>query len=565
MSDRTFAKPDFRLLFEQSSGQFLVVDPGLRIVAASDAYLHAARVSREDIIGRHISGVIPGKPDDRPTNSAPRPSEASAANLKREQETVTRTAELSAANARLSAEIAERKRAQEALHESRAKLEAAIESMTDAVFISDAQGRFVDFNQAFVTFHRFETREECLKTLAEYPDILEVYAPDGVLAPLEGWVVSRALRGEVATDQEYTLRRKDTGETWVGSYSLAPIRNGNGDIVGSVVVGRDVTDQKRAQEALKESEERYRRVVQNTTAVILRIGTDGVIRFANDRALDIFGYSADELIGRHVVGAIVAEQESTGRDLTEMVRQVLDNPDGFHSNVNENMRKNGVRVWMEWTNSGIYDADGQLIEFLAVGIDVTALKEAERQIRAAEESRLEFYRRTIEVATGGKLVITAAAEIARMAGPAVASWELSSPGDLAQIRSAVEQRARAADMDCTKIGHFVISVGEAATNAIKHAGGGCVTMHRADASVIAVVSDRGPGIPALVLPDVALRPGYSTAGTLGMGYKMMIRFSDKVWLATGPGGTTVAVEVALQAAEAEPDVDALIMHAGGLL
>jgi anti-sigma regulatory factor (Ser/Thr protein kinase) len=63
------------------------------------------------------------------------------------------------------------------------------------------------------------------------------------------------------------------------------------------------------------------------------------------------------------------------------------------------------------------------------------------------------------------------------------------------------------------------------------------------------MSDHGPGIPALTLPDVALRRGYSTAGTLGMGYKIMISFVDKVYLATGPKGTTVAVEMKLQPEE----------------
>jgi hypothetical protein len=47
--------------------------------------------------------------------------------------------------------------------------------MTDAVFISDAQGRFVIFNEAFTTFHRFSSREQTLNSLEDYPAILEVF------------------------------------------------------------------------------------------------------------------------------------------------------------------------------------------------------------------------------------------------------------------------------------------------------------------------------------------------------------------------------------------------------
>ncbi len=161
---------------------------------------------------------------------------------------------------------AERAAAAEALQEGRAKLEAALASMTDAVFISDVQGRFIDFNDAFATFHKFRDKDECAKTFAEYPDILDVFMPDGTLAPLDMWAVPRALRGETVTNAEYTLRRKDTGETWVGSYSFGPIRDKDGAIVGSVVIGRDITELKRAEEELRRSRDELEMRVQERTA-----------------------------------------------------------------------------------------------------------------------------------------------------------------------------------------------------------------------------------------------------------------------------------------------------------
>ncbi|NTU59587.1 MAG: PAS domain S-box protein [Deltaproteobacteria bacterium] len=155
-------------------------------------------------------------------------------------------------------DVTRRRRAEEALRESRAKLAAALASMTDAVFISDAQGHFLDFNEAFATFHRFPSREACLKTFAEYPELFEVYFPDGSPAPVDAWAVCRALRGETVSNAEYSLRRRDTGETWVGSYNFSPIRDKGGAIVGSVVVARDVTDQKRAEAEKEQIEVRLR-------------------------------------------------------------------------------------------------------------------------------------------------------------------------------------------------------------------------------------------------------------------------------------------------------------------
>ncbi|HEY3664009.1 MAG TPA: PAS domain S-box protein [Chthoniobacterales bacterium] len=145
-------------------------------------------------------------------------------------------------------DITDRRKTEAAARESREKLAAALASMTDAVFISDADGRFVEFNDAFVTFHRFRSREECLTHLSAYPEILEVSLPDGTVAPLEEWAIPRALEGETAVNAEYSLRRKDTGETWVGSYSFAPIRDPAGTIVGSVVVARDISEHKKLEQ-----------------------------------------------------------------------------------------------------------------------------------------------------------------------------------------------------------------------------------------------------------------------------------------------------------------------------
>ena len=148
-------------------------------------------------------------------------------------------------------DITETRQAKEALQKSRATLAAAIESMTDAVFISDVNGNFVEYNEAFAGFHKFKDKASCKKTLTEYPEFLDVYLPDGTLAPLDMWAVPRALRGETVTNAEYILRRKDTGESWVGSYSFAPIRDQDGNITGSVVVGRDITDRKYAENVVK--------------------------------------------------------------------------------------------------------------------------------------------------------------------------------------------------------------------------------------------------------------------------------------------------------------------------
>jgi PAS domain S-box-containing protein len=162
-------------------------------------------------------------------------------------------------------DVTERRKVEQELHNSWAKLDAAFECMTDAVFISDQEGNFINYNNAFATYHRFRDKAECLKTLAEYPDILEVCMDSGELASLDRWAVPRALRGETVTDAEYMLKRKDTGETWVGSYNFAPIRDKDGAITGSVVIGRDITERKRTEEEIRKLNEELELKVQERT------------------------------------------------------------------------------------------------------------------------------------------------------------------------------------------------------------------------------------------------------------------------------------------------------------
>lgn len=149
-----------------------------------------------------------------------------------------------------ASDVTQRKQAELDLSAAKSRLEAALAAMMDAVFISDRDGCCVHFNEAFATFYRFRNQEECAKALHEFPAFLDIFLPDGEPAALDQWVVRRALRGETAQKVEYELRRKDTGERWIGSYNFAPIRNSEGEIMGAMVVCRDVTEERGISSAL---------------------------------------------------------------------------------------------------------------------------------------------------------------------------------------------------------------------------------------------------------------------------------------------------------------------------
>jgi PAS domain S-box-containing protein len=270
-------------------------------------------------------------------------------------------------------DITDRKRAEEQLRQAEKKSRLLIKHAPGMVYEIDFhRPAFKSVNDAVCDFLGY-TREELL---AMNPfDLL-----DDAGKALFRDRIRRKLAGETVPDSvEYKSKTKDGREVYGVLNMTFTYKDGNPE--GAVVVAHDITDRKRAEEALRESEDRSRSVIEKTTAIILRIDPAGIITFANRRALDFFGYSAEELIGKHAVGTVVPPRESSGRDLAKMVDQIAADPDAFHTNANENMCRDGRRVWLEWTNSGIYGPDGKLKEFLSVGIDATARRQAEEALQ----------------------------------------------------------------------------------------------------------------------------------------------------------------------------------------
>ena len=142
----------------------------------------------------------------------------------------------------------------------------------------------------------------------------------------------------------------------------------------------EIEERIEAETKLAESEQKYRNLVEDANSIILELDTIGTITFINEYGLQFFGYAAGELIGRNLMGTIVPEVESTGRDLRLLIEDLLSTPDHYQKNVNENVTKNGQRVWVSWSNRAITDSDGRIIGNRAIGNDITALKNAEAEI-----------------------------------------------------------------------------------------------------------------------------------------------------------------------------------------
>jgi PAS domain S-box-containing protein len=133
--------------------------------------------------------------------------------------------------------------------------------------------------------------------------------------------------------------------------------------------------------ALKLSEQRYRELLTHANVIILRLAPDGTVSYFNEFAEHFFGYTAAEIVGRHVVGTIVPPTESdTGRDLARMIAAMLEQPETFAANENENMTRDGRRVIIQWSNRVILDSGGKPAGLLCIGHDVTEKRQVDREL-----------------------------------------------------------------------------------------------------------------------------------------------------------------------------------------
>jgi len=206
--------------------------------------------------------------------------------------------------------------------------------------------------------------------------------PDDLQADLEN--MERLRRGEVPSfHMEKRYYRKDGSIVWVGLTCVRLWETGSPELEHLAMV-EDITERKRADDRLAESERKYRELVEQASSIILRWDAAGRITFLNEYGQRFFGYSAGEILGRHVVGTIVPETERSGRDLRALMERICVEPEAFEQNINENQRRDGERVFVAWTNTVVRDERGEMVEIVSIGRDVTAHRQAEEALRASE-------------------------------------------------------------------------------------------------------------------------------------------------------------------------------------
>lgn len=304
---------------------------------------------------------------------------------------------------------------------------------------------------------------------------------------------------------------------------------------------------------LAQQREDYETIYDTVPAIILYLDRRHRVVRANKATSDALRLPVDQILGRTLLELFPKEGKKILTDHAEVIATGTPK----RGVVEHVTLPDGETRWLRTDMLPYRDREGHVSGVIVFALDITERMIAEQRRKELEEHQHEFYKRTILAATQGKLVIADRQEIDYIVGPPIETWVLTEARELATIRQHVTSIAESIGMDESRLYDLLLCVGEAGTNAVKHGGGGTVSIHKSADGLIVVVSDRGPGIETLVLPEATLRMGYSTANSLGMGYKAIISIADRVYLATGPAGTTVAFDVKSKKEEALIDARSL--------
>jgi PAS domain S-box-containing protein len=276
--------------------------------------------------------------------------------------------ELHQKNQALQRQIEERTQLAQALAESKSRYRSILNHLPDVVCCYGADGTITFANQSCCEYFNRPLAtllgSNFLTLIPESHRQLESSAPPST-------------NGSVTYRHQTT--RPDGQIRWV-QWTDCAVYDDDGHLLEFHSIGRDITGQIQAEDTLRESEARYRAIVETQTELITRFTPDTVLLFVNEAVCRLFGWQREELIGRRWTDFIHPDYPAA--TLQRVAHLTPEQP--LFKMEQQNRAQDGNLYWIEWVNQGIFDGQGSLIEVQSTGRNITARKWAEAALRKRE-------------------------------------------------------------------------------------------------------------------------------------------------------------------------------------
>ncbi|MBC7869588.1 MAG: PAS domain S-box protein, partial [Chitinophagaceae bacterium] len=283
-------------------------------------------------------------------------------------------------------DVTERKKAEDALRTERNLLHMLMENIPDTIYFKDSDSRFTRVNQA-----------ECHLLGVDNPDDMigkmdsDFQAPD-LAALFYAEEQQLFTTGEPIIDRIEYNPMPDGTPRWLSATKM-PIKDEKGHVIGLVGISRNITERKLVEDALRESEQRYRLLAENTNDLVTLQDTKGIFLYVSPSFERLMGYSSEELNGPkrgtfvdsefHPVILHASQRVIKGETVTRLEYRAY--------------KKTGEAVWLEANVVPIWDVQGQVRQLLSSTRDVTinkrmqqTLLENSRRFRALIENSYDL-------------------------------------------------------------------------------------------------------------------------------------------------------------------------------
>lgn len=268
-------------------------------------------------------------------------------------------------------DISERKNAEAALKESEEKFRTLFDTMPNGYYRSTHDGYFVDANPAFIKMLGYENLEE-LKKLHIPTDLY--------VKTIEREEILNRNPEFVSNVETYRLKRKDGSVIWVED-NARYIKDENGNVIYNEGICKDITDRKKAEDALRESEQLFNTLAQVSPVGIFRTRPDGYTTYVNPKWVRLSGISADKAMGNGWLDAVHPDDREKikgGWDLAIKENDVSVAEYRF-------LRPNGNIIWVMGQAIPEFDAFNNIVGYVGTITDITERKLAEEALRESEE------------------------------------------------------------------------------------------------------------------------------------------------------------------------------------
>ncbi|MDD3399073.1 MAG: PAS domain S-box protein [Candidatus Methanomethylophilaceae archaeon] len=263
----------------------------------------------------------------------------------------------------------QRHRSERLVQEAEVNLRNIVNSMGDGLMVVDTEGRAISYNKAAVAMAGVSTPEDL------HGIRIQDFIPPEHLPSFQSFFRQACESGntELTRFRAVNLQGRSI---WLESTNTRTVYEGQDALL---IVFRDISDRMELEGRLRDSEEKYRSIVESQRDLICRFLPDTTISFVNQTFCRAFGMTSQELIGRRLMDLLPAED----RLALESILKGVSSPGDIVSNENVMQSLNGEAMVLEWISSGIFDAEGRLTEYQSVGRDTSSFAKAKQSIGVA--------------------------------------------------------------------------------------------------------------------------------------------------------------------------------------